>query len=190
MLRPPKARGHRRMGNGSWWRKRKKKMGKKGSCALCTRPLRERDVTEALSGRQVKRCYQGVVNDGESYADILKAMKVKVNPQNAGAEVLSTFGKPGGRRSSWSSERGVTYRSSKRRSTRRSGRRPKLNLWSRRGPLKLGTSTRQSQESLLSRWASQTLGTSAGCTNALTVCRQRWSVDPRRTQGACSGSVG
>ena len=27
--------------------------------------------------------------DGESYADILKAMKVKVIPQNAGAEVLS-----------------------------------------------------------------------------------------------------
>ena len=27
--------------------------------------------------------------DGESYADILKAMKAKVNPQNAGAEVLS-----------------------------------------------------------------------------------------------------
>ena len=27
--------------------------------------------------------------DGESYADILKAMEAKVNPQNAGAEVLS-----------------------------------------------------------------------------------------------------
>ena len=27
--------------------------------------------------------------DGESYADILKAMKAKINPQNAGAEVLS-----------------------------------------------------------------------------------------------------
>ena len=27
--------------------------------------------------------------DGESYADILKAMKAKVNPRNAGAEVLS-----------------------------------------------------------------------------------------------------
>ena len=27
--------------------------------------------------------------DGESYADILKAMKAKVNPQNAGSEVLS-----------------------------------------------------------------------------------------------------
>ena len=27
--------------------------------------------------------------DGESYAEILKAMKVKVNPQNSGAEVLS-----------------------------------------------------------------------------------------------------
>ena len=28
-------------------------------------------------------------NDGESYAAILKAMKAKVDPQNAGAEVLS-----------------------------------------------------------------------------------------------------
>ena len=27
--------------------------------------------------------------DGETYADILKAMNAKVNPQNAGAEVLS-----------------------------------------------------------------------------------------------------
>ena len=27
--------------------------------------------------------------DGESYAEILKAMKAKVNPQNSGAEVLS-----------------------------------------------------------------------------------------------------
>ena len=27
--------------------------------------------------------------DGESYAEIVKAMKAKVNPQNAGAEVLS-----------------------------------------------------------------------------------------------------
>ena len=29
------------------------------------------------------------VNDGESYADILKTMKAKVNPQNTGAEVLA-----------------------------------------------------------------------------------------------------
>ena len=40
---------------------------------------------------------------------------------------------------------------------------------------------RQSQEKRLlpryaSRWASQTSGTNAGCTNALAVCRQRWSV--------------
>ena len=27
--------------------------------------------------------------NGESYAEILKAMKAKVNPQNSGAEVLS-----------------------------------------------------------------------------------------------------
>ena len=38
------ARPHRTMGNGSWWRKRKKKIEKKrekekkGSCALCTGP--------------------------------------------------------------------------------------------------------------------------------------------------------
>ena len=30
-----------------------------------------------------------MARDGESYADILKAVKAKVNPQNAGAEVLS-----------------------------------------------------------------------------------------------------
>ena len=29
------------------------------------------------------------VKDGESYAEILKTMKAKVNPQNSGAEVLS-----------------------------------------------------------------------------------------------------
>ena len=47
-LRTPEVRPHRRMGNGSWWKKRKKE-GK-----------------------------------------ILNAMKAKVNPQNAGTEVLST----------------------------------------------------------------------------------------------------
>ena len=57
----------------------------------------------------------------------------------------SPSGEPGGRRSSWSSKMGVTSRPSRRRSTRRSGRRLKLNLWSRRGRLKLGTSKRPSQ---------------------------------------------
>ena len=53
-LRPPEARPQKRMGNGSWWRRRKRK-------------------------------------DGESYADILKAIKAKVNPQNEGAEVFSIW---------------------------------------------------------------------------------------------------
>ena len=118
--------------------------------------------------------------EGESYADILKAMKAKVNPQNAGLK-SSPFGEPGGRRYSRYSKRGVTSRPSKRRSTRRSGRRPKLNLWCRKGPLKLGTSTRRSQEKrwyprCASRCASRTSGTSAGCTNDLAVCRLLWSV--------------
>ena len=30
-----------------------------------------------------------LAKDGESYAEILKAMKARVNPQNSGAEVLS-----------------------------------------------------------------------------------------------------
>ena len=82
--------------------------------------------------------------DGKSYAEILKALKVKVNPRIQ--ERRSTLSRePGGSRSSWSSKKGVTSQPSRRRSNRRSGRRPKLNLWSQRGPLKLGTSTRPSQ---------------------------------------------
>ena len=102
----------------------------------------------------------------------------------------SPFGETGGNRSSWSSKRRVTSRPSKRRSTRWSGRRPKLNIFFRRGPLKIGTSTRQSQEKRLwpryaSRWASQTSGTSAGCTNALVLV---WAAR-RKVVAACDHSM-
>ena len=44
-----------------------------------------RPSTAARSGDAIRLS----AKDGESYADILKVMKAKVNPQNAGAEVLS-----------------------------------------------------------------------------------------------------
>ena len=68
---------------------------------------------------------------GESYADILKAMKAKVDPQNSGAEVFSI------RRTRREEillvlKRGVTSRPSRKLLIRRSGRRPMLSFWSRR----------------------------------------------------------
>ena len=137
-LRPPGAKPQKKMGNSSWWRRKKRKKEKKKKLGRCSPAARLGDAIRVLA------------KDEESYADILKAMTPKMQGWRS-----SPFGEPGGRRSFWSSERGVTSRPLKRRLTRRSGRRPKLNLWSRRGPLKLGTSTRQSQEKrLLARYAS------------------------------------
>ena len=63
--------------------------------------------------------------DGQSYADILKEMKAKVDPRRAELEVLS--------------KRGETFRPSVRSSTGRSGKGWKFRPWSRQGPSKLGT---------------------------------------------------
>ena len=60
--------------------------------------------------------------DGESYAEILKALKAKVNPQNSGAR-SSPSEERGGRRSFWSTKSVVTSRPSRRRLIGRSGRR-------------------------------------------------------------------
>ena len=107
---------------------RKREKGKKVPALSAQDPKEKgklpRDSSAARSGDAIRMS----AKDGESYAEILKAMKAMVNPQNAGAEV-PTFGEPGGRRSSGSSKRGVTSRTSRRRSSRLSGRRPKLNLW-------------------------------------------------------------
>ena len=180
-LPPPEARPQKRSGNGSWWERRRKKNKEKKKKEVPV-PSAQEPKTKGKLPRRSPAARSGdairvSARDGESVADILKAIKTPKMQERRS----SPFGESGGRRSSWSPKRGVTSRASKRRSTRRSGRRSKLNLWSRRGPLKLGTSTKQSQEKRLlprcaSRSASQTSGTSAGCTNALAVCRLRWSV--------------
>ena len=52
--------------------------------------------------------------DGESYTEILKAMKARVNPQDSGAEVLS-IQRTRKEEILWSLKRGVTSRPSRRR---------------------------------------------------------------------------
>ena len=86
--------------------------------------------------------------DGQSYADILKEMKAKVDPRKAGLEVLS-IQRPGRKKSFWSSKRGETFRPSERSSTWRSRKGRKFQPWSRRGLSKLGTSTRPLKEKRL-----------------------------------------
>ena len=67
--------------------------------------------------------------DGESYAEILKAMKAKVDPKSSGVEVLSI--RITRRKEILLVRKRVGDVSA--RSIRRSGRRPMLSLWSRRG---------------------------------------------------------
>ena len=74
--------------------------------------------------------------DVQSYADILREMKAKVDLRSC----LSAG--PGRKKSFWSSKRGETFLPSARSSTERSGRGQKFRPWSRRGPSKLGTLTR------------------------------------------------
>ena len=92
-------------------------------------------------------------------------MKVKVNPKNSGAEVLSI---------------------------RRTGREEILLVLKEGGDvsafekaLDQAVGKKANVKSLVgkrllpgcaSRWASQNSGTSAGCTSASAVCRLRWSV--------------
>ena len=107
--------------------------------------------------------------DGESYAEILKAMKAKGNPQNSRAEVLSIrrtrreenllFLKKGGDVSAFKKALDQAVGENANVKSQRD---------SQRGPSKIGTSTRPSQGKRFmplsaSCWASQTSGTSAGC---------------------------
>ena len=70
--------------------------------------------TPARSGDAIKVS----ARDGQSYADILKEMKAKVNPGwHDSRSCLS--GEPGRRKSFWSSKRGETFRPSARSLTRR-----------------------------------------------------------------------
>ena len=109
--------------------------------------------------------------DGQSYADILKEMKAKVDPWKAGLEVL-LFRGPRREKSFWSSKRGEKFRPSARSLTERSGRGRKFRPWSRRGPTKLGTSTRQLKKKRLCvpcawHWADRHLTGPAGSSSAL-----------------------
>ena len=92
-LRPPEARPQKRMGNGSWWKRRKKKKKEKKKKEVPV-PSAQEPKTKGKLPRRSPAARSGdairvSAKDGESYADILKIMKAKVNPQNAGEEVLS-----------------------------------------------------------------------------------------------------
>ena len=92
--RPPEARPHERMGNGSWWKKRIKKKNKKKKEREVPAPsAQEPKEKKKVSGRSpAARSGDAIrvsAKEGKSYAEFLKAMKAKVNPQNSGAEVLS-----------------------------------------------------------------------------------------------------
>ena len=120
-LRPPEAKPQKRMGNGSWWRRKKRKNEKKIRKEVLV-PSAQESRTKGKLARRFPAARSGdavrvPAKDGESYADILKAMKAKVTPKMQGRR-SSPFGEPGRRRSFWSSERGVTSRPSKRRLTR------------------------------------------------------------------------
>ena len=125
-LRPPEARPQKRMGNGSWRKrtKRKKREEERFLVPSAQEPKTKGKLPRRSPAARSGDAIRESAKDQESYADILKAMKVKVNPQNAGAEVLFI------RRTRREEillvlKKGVTSRPSKMRSTRRSERRPR-----------------------------------------------------------------
>ena len=108
-------------------KKKKEKKKKEVSVLSAQEPKTKRNLPRRSPAARSNDSIRVSANDGESYAEILKAMKAKVNPQNAGAEVLSI------RRNrreeilrvlkKWGGGGGVTPPPSRRSSTRRSGRR-------------------------------------------------------------------
>ena len=81
--RPPEAKPQKRMGNGSW-RKRKKRKKEKKKKEVPVPSAQEPKTKGRLPRRSPAACSGYAIRvsakDGESYADILKAMKAKVNP--------------------------------------------------------------------------------------------------------------
>ena len=75
------------MGNGNWWKKKNKK--KKRNKKKKEREVPAPSAQEPKEKKKVPRCSPATrskdvirvsAKDGESYAEILKAMKAKVNP--------------------------------------------------------------------------------------------------------------
>ena len=92
MLQPPGATHHKRMGNSSWWTEKEEKTKKKKKevpVPFAQEPREKvkmpRRSPAAISGDAIRVS----AKDGEPYAEILKAMKAKVDLQCSGAEVLS-----------------------------------------------------------------------------------------------------
>ena len=82
------------MGNGNWWEKRNKKENKKKKerevpAPFAQEPKEKKKVPRRSPAARSGDAIRVMAKDDESYAEILKAMKAKVNPQNSGAEVLS-----------------------------------------------------------------------------------------------------
>ena len=83
------------MGNGSWWKRRRiRKKNKEKKKKEVPVPSAQESKTKGKFPRRSPAARSGEAirvsaKDRESYADILRAMKAKVNSQNAGAEVLS-----------------------------------------------------------------------------------------------------
>ena len=114
--------------------------------------------------------------DGESCAEILKAMKARVNPQDSGAEVLSI-------RRTRRKEILLVLRKWGDVSAfeKAVGEKAEIKSLVLKRSLKVSdldeTVTREEDvAALCKRWASQSSGTSAGFTSASAVCRLRWSV--------------
>ena len=103
-----------------------------------------------------------LAKDGETYAEILKAIKAKVNPQNVGAEVLPI---------------------------RRTRREEILLVLKKEADVSEFEKELDQAIGYKAEVKSLVSGTSAGCTSASAVCRLWWSVQTRRTFGAFSGSV-
>ena len=108
-LQPAEARPLRRMGNGTWWRKRKKKEIKKKKERKKRRVPAPSAHDPKEKGKLPRRsptarsadAIRVSAKEGESYAEILKAINAKVDPQNSGAK-SSPSEEQGGRRSFWS----------------------------------------------------------------------------------------
>ena len=69
--------------------KKKRKEGKKVPVPSAKDPKEKGQLPRRSPAARSGDAIRESAKDGKSYAEILKAMKAKVNPQNAGAEVLS-----------------------------------------------------------------------------------------------------
>ena len=90
-LRPPEARLLKRMGNGSWWKRRKRKKREEEEVPVTSaqEPKKKGKTPGRSPTARSGNAIRVWTKDGESYAEILKAMQAKVSPQNSRAEVLS-----------------------------------------------------------------------------------------------------